>query len=162
MNAMVLYDSKYGSTKRLAHAIADRISALRVISTADAESHDLTTCDLLVVGGPTHVHGMSAPMRDFVESLERGALSGVMAAAFDTRYAGSRFITGSAALGIARHLRRAGARIVLPPESFFVVKSDKPEDTRLAEGEQERAVRWAAALLHETAVAIEQDTVRHS
>ncbi len=160
MNALVVYDSKYGNTERLARAIAGRISALQVMRVDDVESTDLASCNLFVVGGPTHIHGMSVAMRDFVESLSRGALSDVPTAAFDTRYAGSRLITGSAAHSIARHLRRAGARVVLPPESFFVVKSDTPEDTRLAEGELERAVSWAVALLHETAVSIEQDSAQ--
>jgi flavodoxin len=160
MNALVLYDSKYGNTERLARAIAYRISALQVMRVDDVESTDLASCDLLVVGGPTHIHGMSVTMRDFIESLSRGALSGVPAAVFDTRYRGSQLITGSAAHSIVRHLRRAGARVVLPAESFFVVKSDDPKDTRLAEGELERAVTWAAALLHETVVTIEQDTAQ--
>lgn len=158
MNALVLYDSKYGNTEQLARTIADRIGALRVMRIEDVEANELASCGLLIVGGPTHVHGMSVTMRDFVESLSRGALEGVPAAAFDTRYSGSRLLTGSAAHSIARHLRRAGAHVVLPPESFFVVKGkeDKPEETRLLDGELERARTWTVTLLHEAAIALEQ------
>jgi flavodoxin len=155
MNAVVIYDSKHGNTEQLARAIGARIGALQVLAVEEVEARDLAACGLLIVGGPTHTHGMSVVMRDFVEGLSRGALRGVPAAAFDTRYHGSRLITGAASHGIARHLRRAGAQLTLPPESFFVVREGEPEETRLVEGEIERARSWAATLLHEVAVARE-------
>lgn len=156
MNALVLYDSKYGNTEQLARVIGERIGALSALSVEEVEARDLASCGLLIVGGPTHTHGMSVVMRDFVEGLSRRALQGVPAAAFDTRFHGSRLITGAASHGIARHLRRAGAQLMLPPESFFVVREGEPEETRLVEGELERARAWAATLLHEVAVARER------
>ena len=156
MNALVLYDSKYGNTEQLARAIGERIGALHVLPVEEVEARDLASCGLLIVGGPTHTHGMSVIMRDFVEGLSRGALRGVLAAAFDTRYHGSRLITGAASLGIERHLRRAGALLMLPPASFFVVREGEAEETKLVDGEIEHARAWAAQLLHEVAVARER------
>jgi hypothetical protein len=51
-------------------------------------------------------------------------------------------LSGSAAQTIARHLREAGATVVVPAESFIV--SMKP---RLERGELDRATSWAAGLL---------------
>jgi hypothetical protein len=75
-------------------------------------------------------------------------------AVFDTRYDMARWLTGSAALFVARTLSRAGAHLVAPPESFFVVRDTPPEgekprhdQERLAAGEEERARVWGRALL---------------
>lgn len=61
MKAVIIYESMFGNT----HAVADAIAVgLRsggeatVVSAADAGKADLSDVDLLVVGGPTHVHGL--------------------------------------------------------------------------------------------------------
>ncbi len=51
-------------------------------------------------------------------------------------------LSGSAAVGITKKLRRAGAGVVLPEASFIVVGGTPA----LAPGELERAVAWAASL----------------
>ena len=68
-----------------------------------------------------------------------GIAHGLGAAAFDTRYHMSAWKSGSAASRIASILKRAGASLVLSPESFFVAEREGP----LEEGELERAAQWA-------------------
>ena len=87
---------------------------------------DLAGVDLLLVGGPTHAHGASAPLKEALRALPRGSLAGMRAATFDTRFRMSRLLTGSAAAAAASLLRRAGARTVAPPESFFVTRVTPP------------------------------------
>ncbi len=154
MNALILYDSKYGNTQRIAQAVAEALGTARVASVMEAARIDLAACDLLVVGGPTHVHGASREMREALDAIPRGSLRGVPVAAFDTRYDQARWLTGSAALYIARRLRRAGAHLVAPPESFFVVRDTPPEGEKprhdheqLAASEVERAGAWGRALI---------------
>lgn len=67
MKAVIIYESMFGNTHAVADAIAEglRTEGVRaegevtVVSAADAEKTDLTDVDLLIVGGPTHAHGLS-------------------------------------------------------------------------------------------------------
>jgi hypothetical protein len=166
MRAVVVYESMFGATHEVAAAVAvglrERFDEVDVLPVAAADIAHVTTAALLVVGGPTHVHGMSRPQtrRSAVDEpskystgeLEPGAsgigvrewldglagLSG-QAAAFDTRMDGPAVLTGRASRGIARRLHQAGLSTVLPPESFIVEKGG-----RLREGEVSRAQAWGS------------------
>jgi hypothetical protein len=59
MSAIVVYESIYGNTREVAEAIASGIGDARVVSVHEAPSQ-VTKPDLLVVGGPTHVHGLTS------------------------------------------------------------------------------------------------------
>ena len=63
-------------------------------------------------------------------------------ATFDTRLDKPRWLTGSAAKGAAKLLRRRGHRLAAAPESFFVAGTTGP----LRPGETERAHRWGQSL----------------
>jgi hypothetical protein len=69
------------------------------------------------------------------------------AAAFDTRMHGPAVFTGRASVRIARLLRRHGAPLLAPPESFMVSK-----DNRLDPGEADRARAWGAHLVSSVGV----------
>ena len=141
MNTVIVYDSQFGNTEQLARAVADKLAGygtVRLLRVPQGGAFESSEADLLLVGGPTQRHGTSQAMRAFLESLPRGALQGQAAAAFDTRYHLSAFVTGSAATRIAAGLKRAGAALVVPPESFFVAKIEGP----LEQGEIERAGEW--------------------
>ena len=164
MRALVVYESMYGNTKEVAEAVAAGLAELGgivVVEVGDAP-HDLDTgLDLLVVGGPTHAHGMSRPqtrqtaadnapagvipsrtgLREWLGALGRSR-PGLSAAAFDTRFDKSRWLTGSAAAGAARLLGRHHCVVILPPESFYVEQKAGP----LAGGELDRARRWGEKL----------------
>jgi flavodoxin len=142
MKTLVVYETGYGNTERLARAIAEalhehgeaRVSPVRGISELRAGE-----VDLLVVGAPTQLHGLPDGMRELLEGVPKGKLRGVRALAFDTRYRGPRFVRGSAAKDIAELLRNLGCRLLAPPESFFV----KGEEGPLEPGEEYRAQAWA-------------------
>src|SRR5438874_4932720 len=62
MRAVVIYDSMYGNTHVVAQAIAKGLGAtveVVVVPVDEAKSELLDGADLVVVGGPTHAHGMS-------------------------------------------------------------------------------------------------------
>ena len=161
MKALVVYESLYGNTAVIGEAIATslrtqglEVDAGPVSKIGPAEAAEV---DLLVVGGPTHAHGMSrastrktavedqkntfaeptvAPgLREWMNGLPSGAER--LAAAFDTRIDKPVILTGSAAKGIARRLERHGYRLVVEPECFLVSTKN-----RLLEGETVHATRW--------------------
>jgi flavodoxin len=64
MHALVVYESMYGNTHRIAEAIARGLRsayAVQVISVTGARYEHVGRYDLIVAGGPTHAHGMSRP-----------------------------------------------------------------------------------------------------
>jgi flavodoxin len=156
MNVLVVFDTQYGNTEQVAHAIAgalDSISSVRLAKADEIPRLEGEGLDLLVVGGPTQRQRMSAPLTAMLEATPRGALKGVQVAAFDTRYRMSAWLSGSAARRIARQLRKLGGRLVIPAESFFMERDVPPQGhkrrhelERLEPGEVERAARWATEI----------------
>lgn len=153
MNALVVYESRYGNTAEVARAIAAALEAhgsARLVEAADPTAFDVGGVDLLVVGGPTEGHGVSKTLRARLAGLPPDALVGVVAAAFDTRLTWPAFLAGSAAKGVAKMLRRLGAQVVVPPQSFLVTGA---EPHGVAGGEIERARAWAGHLTGVTGLA---------
>jgi flavodoxin-like protein len=161
MRAVVAYESWFGNTVALAEAVADELRADHEVTlvSVDEPPPSLDGVDLLVLGAPTHVHGLSSRFsrraaleqkgeerepgggtRGWLAALPPGA--GRRAAAFDTRIDKPVVLVGSAARTLARRLARKGFALVAPVESFFVRDSEGP----LEEGELERARAWARRL----------------
>lgn len=64
MRALVVYESMYGNTHAVAVNIAAGLSAkhdVTLVPVTRATPELVAAADLLVVGGPTHMHGMSSP-----------------------------------------------------------------------------------------------------
>jgi flavodoxin len=159
MQTVVIYDSKFGNTENIAEAIGrgiGSISEVRVTSTAEAANvlESLASRpDLVLVGGPTQNHGPSAGLRRFLEDLP-DALRGVPTACFDTRYRGPVLLMGSASAAAAKALAKAGAKIVAPPESFFIVRHGAMPQQTLEPGELTRAEAWGQAVATAAAGAV--------
>ncbi len=167
MRALLVYESMYGNTAKIGEAIAEalREQGIEMVSgpVSRIGPEAAGEIDLLAVGGPTHVHGMSsaksrqsavdddkntyaeptiAPgLREWIADLTPG--DGRMAGAFDTRIDKAMFLTGSAAKGIAKRLGRQGFHLVLGPESFQVTTANE-----LVEGELHHATTWGVDLAH--------------
>lgn len=144
MGILIVYESMYGNTARIAAAIGEGLGeSVPVEVRAIAEVGTLPAdIDLLIVGGPTYAHGVEASMKAFLDRMPAGSLAGVAATAFDTRLDWPRLLSGAASKGIAQRLERKGARIVTDPESFLVEDKDGP----LLAGEEERALEWGRRL----------------
>jgi flavodoxin len=168
MRAVVVYESMYGNTHQVADAIGTGLRSafdVSVVPVASADQAVLADADLVVVGGPTHAHGMSrastrkaaveaankpvSPLTIEKDALgpglrewfsELGRYSG-KAAAFDTRVHAPAALTGRASKGVARLLRAHGFDLVAEAESFLVTKQDKLEPT-----ETTRAREWGTKL----------------
>ncbi|GEL99291.1 flavodoxin family protein [Cellulomonas terrae] len=163
MTALVVFESMYGSTAAIAEAVAAGLADLRVPVTVcevglAGPPSPATRPSLLVVGAPTHQRGLSTGRtRDLARGDGAGTVSrgdgvrewldqvvalasGQAAAVFDTAVAG-RF-AGSAAHAIGKRLTRAGAELVVPPETFTVAG----RSSGLLPDELEKARSWGRSL----------------
>jgi flavodoxin I len=145
MKALVVYDSVFGNTEKIARAIGGAIDGeVKVIRADGAKPADLESLDLLVVGAPTQGGRVTQPVRDFLKSIDEKVVEGINAAAFDTRSSTKWVgIFGYAAGRIAKSLQKIGANLVADPEGFFVTGTQGP----LKEGEEERAANWIRGIL---------------
>ena len=171
MRALIVYESLYGNTHIIANSIAeglrDKACDVTVVPVNRATAELVREADLLVVGGPTHLRGMSGSssrrmgvdaarkpgsglilepvalgpgLREWLHGI--GPRAGhAAAAAFDTRLDGPVVFTGRASSGIAHRLLGNGYRLVVSPESFLISKQSV-----LVGSEANRARAWGAAL----------------
>lgn len=149
MKTIVIFASHHGNTMKVAEAIAAELSthgSAQLLPVEYAPEKLPEDIDLVIVGGPTEAHHMTEPLARFLDSADRSALDGVAAAAFDTRLKGPAWLWGSAAYGVAGMLRSLGARLIAPPEDFFVTGPFGTEGgvPSLLPGELDRAKTWAS------------------
>ncbi|MBU0684299.1 MAG: flavodoxin family protein [Thermoplasmatota archaeon] len=144
MKALVVYDSAYGNTEKIAKAIGEAVAGdARVAHATDANLADMNTIDLLVVGSPTYGGKATEPIQDFLAKMPEGVINGMKVAAFDTRLAGKFVkIFGFAAEKIADSMKAKGGTLASTPEGFIVKGKKGP----LKEGELERAASWAKGI----------------
>lgn len=172
MKALIVYESMFGNTRAVAEAVAAGLRPVlqtRVCRIAEVTPEAVADADLLVVGAPTHVHGLSRPstrkaadeaaaksggalvlepdaryagVREWLDGLRSlGDGHGRSAAAFDTRLAAPPMFTGRAGTRIAKRLHKIGYTLVGEAASFLVDK-----ENRLLDGETGRAEAWGREL----------------
>jgi flavodoxin len=122
MKTLIVYDSFYGNTNKVADAIAaifGEDGQLVHVSQVDYDS--LKDVDTLVVGSPTHGGAPSQSIQTFLSRLPAPGSPSAKAVAFDTRLTW-KFLEkhGGAAEKIAEALREKGWRMHLSPEGFLV------------------------------------------
>ncbi|MGC0318223.1 flavodoxin family protein [Kitasatospora acidiphila] len=178
MRAVIVYESVFGNTREVAEEIAAGIhdvrsdAVVRCVPVADADTEVTRPADLLVVGGPTHMRGMSSGLSRKLAGMpgmavgakDEGSLEAHHA---DTEGPGLRawfhslpdaengthaaaFDTRGptehgkgAAGGIARRLSHHHYDVMAEPEGFVVDGIDGP----LHPGDRRRARSWGAALV---------------
>ncbi|MFK4834811.1 flavodoxin family protein [Microbacterium sp. ZW T2_14] len=169
MNALIVYESMFGNTRRLAEAMAEALEtsgADVTVSPACEAPADLSDYTLVLVGAPTHAHSLPRPKTraEAAEwavdptkklSLEETAratgvrewLDAIMLvgsprfAVFSTRADIPRIFSGDATAAIAKALRRRLADV--DAHADFLVGMDN----RLLDGEESRAREWAGGLV---------------
>src|SRR3712207_2344992 len=125
MNTLVVYDSEHGDTFEVARAVADDLAdhgRTRLVRVDDVSSQDLHEVELLVVGSPNQGGKPTEKMQEFLTHIPD--LSGLQAAAFDTRYSTRghgpalsllMHIIGYASEKMARTLQDKGAAMIAEP-----------------------------------------------
>jgi flavodoxin len=145
MKVLVVFDSMYGNTEKIARAIGGAISGdVKVVRVGEVNPAELNSLDLLIIGSPTQGGRATQPIQDFIAKLPDTTIKGKRVAAFDTRMTTKLVgLFGFAAGKIGDTLKKKGGQFVLPPEAFFVTGSKGP----LKEVELERAAEWGKELL---------------
>ncbi len=154
MKAMVIYDSKFGNTEKIAQAVGEALGSLgqvEVMRVGKVQAQRLSGLDLLVVGSPTWRFRPTPAISELLKSIPRNGLKGTRVAAFDTRLTPEEIQSTAAILGrivsifgfaaqpISKALQKKGGEPVAPAEGFYVEGSEGP----LRDGELERAAGWA-------------------
>lgn len=162
MRTLVVYESMYGNTEHVARAIAEGLGDAEVVEVGAAPTHLPADLELLVVGGPTHAHGMTREgsrhdaaarvdqpvrspgigIREWIDAVQPAA---AIAATFDTRIKGPKILTGSAASAASGKLRDRGFRLA-PSESFVLEGMTGEPFDRVPTAELERARQWGRSL----------------
>lgn len=150
---LVLYDSVFGNTEKIAEAIGEAIEGSKVIKITEVSKEDLENLRILFVGSPTRAFNPTPATMNFLKGLRPDGLSGVKAASFDTRIPNDEKtpgflkllikLFGYADTKIAKALVKAGAELAIESEGFAVSGTEGP----LIEGELERAQDWARGIL---------------
>ena len=143
MRALVVFDSTWGNTEQIAHAVAAGIGGgTKVLRVGAVEAHGFDAIDLLVLGSPILGGRPSPSMHEYINSIPEAAARKLQVATFDTRLM-MRFakIFGYAAVRMADQLKDKGCALK-STEGFFVKGRSGP----LADRELERATEWGSKL----------------
>lgn len=157
MKVLIVYDSIFGNTEKVAFALRDAVPAPHEASAVQVSQFSpkmLAGVDLLVVGSPTRAFRPTPATMSLVKSLASDALAGgIRTAAFDTRVSledvNSKFLNfmvslfGYAAKPIDKALAKHGGTSVCQPAWFIVKDKEGP----LKEGELDHAANWMGELL---------------
>jgi flavodoxin len=154
MKTLVIFDSEFGNTRKVAEAVGAAILGADVVFIKDVKPEALGKYDCVIVGAPTQRLNFTEGMGEFLDAIPPDGLKGVKVAAFDTRisipdikggasrFAARMFLHRYAAKPIAAKLNEKGGIEVTEPEGFFVLDTEGP----LKDGELERAAAWAKGI----------------
>jgi flavodoxin len=145
IKVLIVYDSRFGNTEKIARAISEAITdEVEILRPREMNPTELGSADLLIVGSPTWGGRPTQDMREFLGKIPANALKNIHVASFDTR--DNSMLTkifGKAAGRIADSLKEKGGTLIVPPEGFVVKGLQGP----LRDGELERARGWAKGML---------------
>ena len=150
MKTLIIYDSLYGNTKRIAETIQASIPAeVEMVHTSEVDPLEFSNYDFILIGAPTQAAGPSPNTKDVLKQITPSLIKNKPVAVFDTRLTASAFekkwlsklvfAMGFAAPKMARDLKRKGAHLIGTPGDFYVTALEGP----LRDGELERAAAWA-------------------
>ncbi|MFW9820503.1 MAG: flavodoxin domain-containing protein [Candidatus Thorarchaeota archaeon] len=136
---IILYDSVYGNTKKVAMSLNRGLEAgglhVDTISIQDFNISDLSDYDVIGIGGPTHMRGVSKQMKLFLSNLKHIRLINKIGFVFETK--ASIPLSGSAARKILRYLKMMKIEVLYPTITAIVVGREGPlEENTLTKMEE--------------------------
>jgi flavodoxin len=148
MKALVVYDTKWGNTEKIANAIAMGLGkGIDVKKVATVKNDEIGELDLLVIGSPVLGGRPTKALQEFMKAISKTSGSKMKIAAFDTRMTmkfAQKF--GFASERMIKQLKDQENSIIDEPIGFIVKGQKGP----LEDGEMERAIEWGKKLLKAT------------
>jgi len=148
LKILILYDTFYGNTEKLAYAIASALhekNDVKVLKIKDFENEMLNGIELLIIGSPNKLCQPTRSILKTLRNMDVSLLKGLKYFIYDTRinnkkikpgFIRSLFINANhSSKKIARILDKKGAEMYNPPEGFYINGLTGP----LLNGELERA-----------------------
>ncbi len=155
MKTVILFDSYFGNTEKVAAVIKEKLETsgeLIFERFSSASPEILKNADILILGSPTRAFRPTKPATDFINTLPSKSLKGIKTAAFDTRMdlkdVDSKFLRfmaglfGYAAEPLHKMMIKKGSTSVIKPEGFYVKGNEGP----MYDGELERVSAWADSI----------------
>lgn len=148
MKTLIVYDSYFGNTQKVAEAIGQSIEGSLVYKVG--EIGQIEGYEKIIIGSPTRAFRATKPVMEFIWNAK---LKGKTVMVFDTRMpaddTSSGFLKammglfGFAAKKMAKAAKKQGGVLFGEPVGFVVTGSEGP----LREGEIEKAIKWAGGSL---------------
>lgn len=152
MKTLIIYDSLYGNTEKIAKAIHQVLPGKsRIMPIKKVKYEDLPGNSLLIFGSPTHGGMPKAEIHEFISNIPDELLKGIKIAAYDTRFALSEHglglrllmsVINFASPKMTKVLVAKGGIAISQGIGFIVSDKKGP----LNKGEIERAQNWAIQL----------------
>lgn len=149
MKVLIIYDSYFENTKKIAQSIGKAFKNAVVKNTKDFKLKDLDDVNVLVVGSPTRAFNFSEKTKEFLNKIPKEGLKGKKVATFDTRIDDKEVKSkilgflmktfGYADKKIMKVLVEKGGEKITDPQGFIVLDKEGP----LKDGEIQRAEEWA-------------------
>jgi flavodoxin I len=156
MKGLIVYDSVYGNTEKIARAIYEVLGnreELTIMRVGGVNPKQFSELDLFIIGSPTQRFQSMPAISNLLKEIPPNGLKGVKVTAFDTRMTEKQinetpvlafFVklfgrSAYAAKSMAEMLKKKGGELIVPPEGFYVEGMEGP----LVQGELERAESWA-------------------
>jgi flavodoxin len=138
LRALVIFDSRYGNTARIADDLAQGLRSTSGVTAetafaSEVRSDQTEAADLVVIGGPTEYLTRSAHIKQLFGRIEGFDFSGKLGFAFDTH--SRRPASGSAARYIEREMLRLRLQLLQPRESAITELRRGPAGEARPEGQ---------------------------
>jgi flavodoxin len=141
MKVLIVYDSVYGNTEKIALSIEKELKSscnIRSRRAMDIDLSELEKIDLLIIGSPTQWNKPIKSIRYFLDRIPKEKIAGLSIMIFDTRLPSKSIgILGHASEKMARAIEKKGAR-VLSTNGFLVSAGGMAIEST----EINRAVEW--------------------
>jgi len=137
VKVFVVYDSKYGNTKKVAEEIVEGLKEVGGIETSisyvkEADLEGVADADALIVGAPNHMGNPSMAIKKFIDKLAKLNLKAKGIAFFDTYYAKKKnFEKALKKMEKRVNTKRPDLKLIMPGLSIKVNDVSGP----IAEGE---------------------------
>jgi flavodoxin len=121
---IVVYESRYGNTKRVAEIIVEGIRDVGGIETTlsnvnDVDLDTIPNYDAILIGSPNHARGPTRSVKRFIDKLAKLPLQGKRFAVFDT-YTAKDFETAMKKMEQRIHDRVPALQMIVPGLSIQV------------------------------------------